>query len=266
MDEHRQDADLVLQVEHQPQRLAMPARRRQLVARQREEATVGSENQQLVGGLCGNQEGELVALLERQGRWILDPAARRADPAAIGENDGDRLACDQRLRCADCVDRWRVGKACSPRADPCCRSQRLAHATKANGHQLPLLFFGPQQCDWMPPRSSASSVCSLLSSISSSLANCRKASVEDRLGLDVADLEALDQSGLGLVLETDDADHLIEVEEDDQQAIQDVQALLDLAEPELRAPDKNFAAMIEERAAARPSAPSPAARHERQER
>ena len=57
---------------------------------------------------------------------------------------------------------------------------------------------------------------------------------ENCLGLDLAELEALHEHGLGLVLATDDADHFVEIEVRRQQAIEDVQSLVDLVEPELQ--------------------------------
>ena len=53
---------------------------------------------------------------------------------------------------------------------------------------------------------------------------------EDVVGLLLAQLEARHQHRLGLVLAADDADHLVQVEERDQQAFQQVQAALDLVE------------------------------------
>ena len=91
------EADAVVEVDHQAQRLAMAASAGELVAGEREEAAVGGEDQKLVGGLGRDQEGELVALLELQLRGVLDPALGGADPAAVGENDGDRLAHDHGL-------------------------------------------------------------------------------------------------------------------------------------------------------------------------
>ncbi len=55
--------------------------------------------------------------------------------------------------------------------------------------------------------------------------------LEDRLGLQVAELEALHQHRLRLVLAPHDADHLVEVQERDQQAVEDVQPRRDLLEP-----------------------------------
>ena len=56
-----------------------------------------------------------------------------------------------------------------------------------------------------------------------------QAQVEDRFSLDIADREALHQHLLGLVLPADDADHFVDIEESNQQAIEDVQPVLDLA-------------------------------------
>ncbi len=60
--------------------------------------------------------------------------------------------------------------------------------------------------------------------------------VEDLLGLLVRELEALHQHRLRLVLAADDADHLIEIEEGDEQAIEDVQPLRHLLQAVLQAP------------------------------
>ncbi len=57
--------------------------------------------------------------------------------------------------------------------------------------------------------------------------------VEDRLGLHIGELEALHQHGLRLVLASDDADHLVEVEIGDQEAFQDFQPMVDLLQPVL---------------------------------
>ena len=66
------------------------------------------------------------------------------------------------------------------------------------------------------------------------LGEVAQAGVEDLLGLLVRELEALHQHRLRLILAADDADHLVEIEEGDQQAIEDVQAPGDLVEAVLR--------------------------------
>ena len=58
-----------------------------------------------------------------------------------------------------------------------------------------------------------------------------QARVQDLLGLLIRELEALHQQRLRLVLAADDADHLVQIQEGDQQPIEDVQTLADLVQP-----------------------------------
>jgi hypothetical protein len=51
--------------------------------------------------------------------------------------------------------------------------------------------------------------------------------VEDVVGLVLAQREARDQRGPGIVLGADDADHFVQIEEGDQQAVEQVQAAFD---------------------------------------
>ncbi len=60
--------------------------------------------------------------------------------------------------------------------------------------------------------------------------------IENLLGLLVRELEALHQHRLRLVLAADDADHLVEIEIDDEQAFEDVQPPADLVQAVLQAP------------------------------
>ena len=69
--------------------------------------------------------------------------------------------------------------------------------------------------------------------------------LEDRLGLLVGQLEALDEHGLRLVLGAHDADHLVEVQIGDQQAVEDVQPRAHLLEPVLQAPRHSRLAEIQ---------------------
>ncbi len=50
---------------------------------------------------------------------------------------------------------------------------------------------------------------------------------------------------LGIVLEADDADHLVDVEEGNEIAVQHLEAMLDLVQPELRAPHQHVDAVLE---------------------
>ena len=59
---------------------------------------------------------------------------------------------------------------------------------------------------------------------------------QDVLGLAVAQLEARDQRGLGLVAAADDGDHFVDVQQHQLPALEDVDAVEHLAQPVLRAP------------------------------
>ena len=93
--------------------------------------------------------------------------------------------------------------------------------------------------------SAVSASYSRASSISSSLRRRAQAGVEDGVGLDFGELEAGHQGGLRLVLLADDADHLVEVEIDDEQAAQDLQAAVDLAEAVAGAALQHHAAVVD---------------------
>ncbi len=69
--------------------------------------------------------------------------------------------------------------------------------------------------------------------------------VEDGFGLYLGQLEAGDQLGLGVVLEADDADHLVDVEVGDEVAVQHLEAMLDLLQAELRALHQHVDAVLE---------------------
>ena len=72
-----------------------------------------------------------------------------------------------------------------------------------------------------------------------------EAKIEDGVGLHLGETEARHEPRLGIVLETNDADHLIDVEVGDQVAVEHLEPVLDLLEAELRAPDQHDLAMRE---------------------
>ena len=78
------------------------------------------------------------------------------------------------------------------------------------------------------------------SSISSSLRKLPQPHVEDRLGLAVGQREFGDHHRLGLVLGADDLDHPVEVEEGDQVAVEQLEPVVDLADPVLGAADQHL--------------------------
>ena len=66
--------------------------------------------------------------------------------------------------------------------------------------------------------------------------------VEHIVGLDLVEAEGGHQRRLGLVLGADDADHLVDVEESDQQALQQMQPAQHLVEAVLEAPGHRLGA------------------------
>src|SRR5258708_29059736 len=67
------------------------------------EFSVGGKQQQFWGVLGEERRAELVVGLEGQSGEIGDVALQRPDPALVGDDDGDRLALDERF-----LDRGKV--------------------------------------------------------------------------------------------------------------------------------------------------------------
>ncbi len=97
-DEQRGTSSSLRHLGHEADRLAVAAAARQVAGAQRVGTAVGGEQAEPVGGLAGHQEAQRVALLELQLRAVGGMAAHGADPAFLGQHDGDRLALDQHAR------------------------------------------------------------------------------------------------------------------------------------------------------------------------
>ena len=69
--------------------------------------------------------------------------------------------------------------------------------------------------------------------------------IEDRLGLHIGQVEPRHHHGLRLILVADDADHLVEIEIGDQEAVEHFEPVLDLLQPVLGAAAQHHLAMIE---------------------
>ena len=95
--EHRDDVGLLFEIDEQPDRLAVAAAARQFRRVDGVEAAVGGEHQKLRGGLGEERELEAVVGLKREAGQIRNLTAQRANPALLGNHDGDRLALDQGL-------------------------------------------------------------------------------------------------------------------------------------------------------------------------
>ena len=183
----------------------MAARARQLVAGQGEEAAVGGEDQQLVSGLGRDQEAQAVALLELQLRGIFHAALGGSNPAAFGQDDGDRLADDHGFDGGVGVDVRGVGEG---RAAEVEAAQGGLDLAQAGGDQLPLGLVGGQHAG------DAVALLGQFGVLSTDLhllqpGELAQAGVEDGVGLKVRKAEGLDQPGLGFLLIANDADHLI---------------------------------------------------------
>ena len=169
----------------------------------------------------------------------------RADPALFRDDDGDRLALDHGLLDVLDVAIRRLAEGGAAAAElgvgavfllHVARSARRSSATaSASEASRPSICFF----------SSVSAVELLADLDLLELAQGAQAHVEDRLGLDVGQLEAAHQLRLRLVLVADDADDLVDVEIGDQEAAEDFQPPLDLAEPMARAADQHVLAVVQ---------------------
>ena len=72
------------------------------------------------------------------------------------------------------------------------------------------------------------------------LAQAPKAHVEDRLSLAVGQREFGHQDRLGLILAADDLDHPVEVEIGDEEAVEQLDPIVDLADPDLAPADQDL--------------------------
>ena len=155
-------------------------------------------------------------------------AAQRADPALLGDHDGDRLALDQASSIAASSCSGASAKSVRRLPSARLRAERLAHLLDLAGDRLPLLLLGAEQLLRASLRSARSSLSSALDLHLLELAQIAQPHVEDGVGLHVGELEGLDQDRLGLVLVADDLDDLVEVEIGDQIAAQHFEPMLDL--------------------------------------
>ena len=222
----------------------MAASGRQFVRANGEDAPVRRRHQQLVGRIGGDEVGELVAFLELQLRRILDLALGGADPATFRQDDGDRLARNEGLGRDEGGRVHRLGDR-----GPARRDQRLAHGLQLLGDRLPLLAFRRRQ-RLQVGKFFRQRIEFLLNRHLFQTRQLTQPGVENEVGLNLRQAEARDQDGLGLLLLTDDTDYLVQVEEDDAQTFQQVQALFDPLDPPLRTTVQHLAPVIQEGAQA----------------
>ena len=226
--EHRDDVGFLLELDEQPDRLAVAAAARQFRRLDGVEAAIGGEHQKLRRGL--GEEGELQAVvgLERETGQIGDLAAQRANPALLGNHDGDRLALDQGLLDGRLVVRRRLRQSrCGA-----CRAGSSARRCRARRLISSAIFFHccfSERSNSSIDFFSARKILVLLADLHLfEPAQIAQPHIEDGVGLDVGQLEGLHQHGLRLVLLADDLDDLVEIEIGDEIAAQHFEPVLDL--------------------------------------
>ena len=160
---------------------------------------------------------ERIARLVRERRGIEIVSLRRAHPAALRQHDGDGLARDQ----LGLVDRLRGGALDDAAAAVVAELLRIGEQLFAHQLLQPRLalaaILSSSSC------SVSSSFCSPRIFISSSFARWRSLVSRIASAWISRQLEALHQHRLRLVLAADDADDLVEVQVDREQAVEDVQ-------------------------------------------
>ncbi len=174
----------------------------------------------------GGLEGVTGLVLQRSRVDLV--ALGRTHPTSGGEHDGDRLVGDQRslvdglgglalddLRSARIAVSFGIGGQLG--------ADQFAQHRFAAEHRPQLVALGGELCLLAPDLHLFE------------LGEVAQLGLEDGIRLDLAQRETLHQHRLRLILTTDDADHLVEVEEGREQAVEDVQPTLDLVEPPLEA-------------------------------
>ena len=234
---------IVAELDHESERLAEAAPARQLVAAERVEAAVGREDEELVRGLGRDDEFAAIALLVLELRSVGEMALDTPDPALLRTDHRNGLALDIGLE-RHLLDRGRRADLGAPLAECRLRAELGLERAQLLADPLPALAFvleqrlelgalGRERLVLLPDRD-------LLEP-----AQGAQAHVEDRLDLRLRELEAPHHHRLRVVLLADDADHLVEIEVGDAEALEDLEALLDLAEAVPGAPHEHVLAVIE---------------------
>ncbi len=171
-------------------------------------------------------------------------AADGADPSLLGQHDGDRLLLDHRLGELGLDAFWRLGEARAAFAERGLLAELVLEGLDLVGDRLPLLVFrGEQRFQLLAFLGQALMLALDLDLLE--LAQRAQPHVEDGLGLHLGELESLHQRGLRLVLLADDFDDLVDVEIDDEVAVEHLEPVVDLGEAELRAADQHHLAVVE---------------------
>ena len=203
------------------------------------------QNDQLVGGIGGNDKPPLVAIAVLDLIGNVAVSAQRPQPAHTREHHGDGLALDQGL--VGHVDHGCGAGNGGPARHPVRRlfGQEGFELVELAADGLPLRPAVVEQVfdlrAFFEQRLTLFAQLHLLE-----LAQRAQPGVEDVFALRLGEVKGADQLGARIVLLADDADHFVEVEEDHHQALDPLQMRVDLAQTVARAPDQHFMAVIEE--------------------
>ncbi len=174
------------------------------------------------------------AELERLGIALRDMSAHRPYPAALRQDHRDRLLLDH-LRPVDIAGGR--GDLADPR--PPLVTELVAHRRQVALQPVSLLdraLDQRRQLGTLPGQRSP-----LLGNLQLlELAQAAQPHVEDRLGLPVAQPKLRDHHRLGFILGADDLDHPVEVEERDQHPVENLEPIVDLADPRGRAVEQHL--------------------------
>ena len=209
-----------------------------------EDLAVGGQDQDFGGGLGEEAESQSVVAPEGDAGQVGDVALQCPDPAFGGDDDGDRFALDHGRGEVDAGGVRRIFERCAAATDLGLGTEGLLNGADLLRDRLPLRRLGAEQgLDFVLLRRQRAQLALQLHLLEP--AQRAQTRVEDRVGLEFGKLEPLHQGRLRLVLLADDADDLVEVEIDDEEAAEDFKPALDLGEAMARAPLQHDAAMVE---------------------
>ena len=219
--EQRQRRVVLAHLHHQAQRLAIAAAARDGVGTQREGAALRGEDDDAVGGLGMQPEGQRVTLLEAQLGILGQVAFLGADPALLGEDDGDGLTLDE-------------GRFVHLDGGGGAADDGAAGAERAIAEFLPGLLHLSRDGTPAPgfarhQRVQPGLLLRELVVLAADFhflqaAQAAQAHVQHGVGLDFGQAECPHQGGARLIFLAHDADDLVEVQIDDEVAVEDFEA------------------------------------------
>ena len=171
-------------------------------------------------------------------------ALQRAHPALVGHQHGDRLAFDEGFLDGGEIVLGRIREHGAAFSERRLRPKEVADFPDLLADLGPLFGLGAEQS--LDALQLGAKILVLGADLEFlELAQAAQPHVEDRLGLNLRQLERRDQRRLRLILIADDLDHLVDVQKRDQIATEHFEAMLDLLLAVVGAPQQHVAQMVE---------------------